>query len=466
MLDKQLNFLQEGTFFGQVNEDLEEAVLATFINYPDKFYEFSDQINIKGFSTEANRYIYNSIVECAEESKIDIITVTDKVNSKGYTKRILEKYKFDLIDFINEITETIQTDHHITAHIKLLMAYAMRRELLNLSNEINEDSNEMVNPEEIISKITSKIVELQEFSDVDEFNVTKTLENVVANMNDVQGKNYVKSYIAEIDNFIYGWEYSDLIIIAGAASMGKTAFVLEIVKNNIVNKNKIAIFSLEMSKEQMLTRMIASHGLINLSKIRKKQMKQIDWSNFYESAKYFENKNYFIDDKSGNLNQICNKMRKYNIKDNVRIFIVDYLQLVTIDLKSKSGTREQEISKISRAFKQLCRELKIVIIALSQISRAVSQRANKRPILSDLRESGAIEQDADMVMFVYRPAYYNIEDRIPEVEEVEIIFAKGRSTGIGSEKLKYISQFTKFASEIEFIENEKLQAFKNYTRDF
>ena len=465
-MNEQLNFLQEGTFFGQVNEDLEEAVLATFINYPDKYYEFADQINIKGFSSEANRYIYNSIVECAEESKVDIITITDKVNSKGYTKRIFEKHQFDLIDFINEITDRIQTDHHLKAHIKLLMAYAMRRELLNLSNEINVDSNDMISPEDIISKITSKIVELQEFSDIDEFNSIKTLQNVIQNMTDVKGKNYVKSYIPEIDNFIYGWEFSDLIIIAGAASMGKTAFVLEIVKNNIINKFKVAIFSLEMSKEQMLTRMIASHGLINLGKIRKKQMKEADWNDFYNSAKYFENDNYFIDDKSGNLHQICNKIRKFNIKDNVKLFVVDYLQLVSIDLKNRSGTREQEISKISRAFKQLCRELKIVIIALSQISRAVSQRANKRPILSDLRESGAIEQDADMVIFVYRQAYYNIEVDIPEIEEVEIIFAKGRSTGIGSERLKYLSQFTKFASEIEFIENEKLQAFKNYTKDF
>ena len=462
----QLTFLQEGTFFGQNNSDLEEVVLGTFINYPDRYYEFADQVNIKGFSTESSRYVFTAIKECAEDSKIDIITVTDKVTSKGYNARIIEKTGYTLIDYINDIADRVSSDAHIKQHIKLLMAYSTRRELLTLSNEINKDSNDMVSPDDIIAKITDKIVELQEYADVEEYNPIKTLQGVIDNMSDKEGKNYIKTFIQEIDNFIFGWELSDLIIIAGVASMGKTAFVLEIVKNHIIRNLPVAVFSLEMSKEQMLTRMIASHGCIDLGKIRKKQLTSTDWNAFYDSAKYFENENYFIDDKSGDLNHICNKIRKLNIKNNCKFFVVDYLQLVTINLKSKSGTREQEISKISRAFKQLCRELKLVIIALSQISRAVSQRASKKPILSDLRESGAIEQDADMVMFVYRPAYYDIEERIPEIENVEIIIAKGRSTGIGSENLKYIGKFAKFASEVEFLENEKLQAFENYNRDF
>ncbi len=465
-MNDQLTFLQEGTFFGQSNDDLEEIVLGTFINYPDRYYEFADQVNIKGFSTEASRYVFTAIQECAEDSKIDIITVTDRVNTKGYNTRIIEKTGATLIDYINEIADRVSTDAHIKTHIKLLMAYSQRRELLNLANQINEDSNDMVSPDEIISKITDKIVELQEYADVEEYNPIKTLQGVIDNMSDKDGKNYIKTFIQEIDNFIYGWELSDLIIVAGAPSMGKTAFALEIAKNHIIRNLPVAIFSLEMSKEQLLTRMIASYGCIHLGKIRKKQLKEKDWNDFYDSAKYFENENYFIDDKSGDLNHICNKIRKLNIKNNCKFFIVDYLQLVTIPNTKRNGTREQEIAKISRTFKQLCRELKIVIIAISQISRAVTQRANKRPILSDLRESGAIEQDADMVMFVYRAAYYEIEERIPEIENVEIIIAKGRSTGIGNENLKYISQFAKFASEIEFLENEKLQAFENYNRNF
>ena len=377
-MESQLTFLQEGTFFGQSNNDLEDAVLATFINYPDRYYEFADQVNIKGFSTESTRYIYTAIFECAEESKIDIITVTDKINSKGYTKRILEKNGFNLIDYLNDIVDNIQTDAHIKTHVKLLMAYSTRRELLNLSKEINDDSNDMINPDEIISKITSKIVELQEFADVEEYNAIKTLQSVIENMQDKEGKNYIKTYIQEIDQFIFGWELSDLIIVAGAPSMGKTAFALEIAKNHIIRDQPVAIFSLEMSKEQLLTRMIASYGCIDLGKIRKKQLNENDWNLFYDCVKYFENPNYFIDDKSGDLHHICNKIRKLNIKNNCKFFIVDYLQLVTVGNKSKNGTREQEISKISRTFKQLCRELKIVIIAISQISRAVSQRASKR----------------------------------------------------------------------------------------
>jgi len=461
----QLTFMQEGTFFGQSNDDLEEIVLATFINYPDKYYEFADQINIKGFSTEATRYIYSAVREVAEESKIDIITITDKINAKGYVKRIAETTRFSLVDFLNDIVDRVETDAHISTHVKLLMAYSTRRELLALSKEINDDSNDMVNPDEIISKVTSKIVELQELTDVEEYNPIKTLQAVISNMQDKEGKNYIKTYIQEIDNFIFGWELSDLIVVAGAPSMGKTAFALEIAKNHITRSNPVAIFSLEMSKEQLLTRMIASYGCIHLGKIRKKQLNEKDWNDFYDTAKFFENENYFIDDKSGDLNTICNKIRKWNIKNNCKFFIIDYLQLVTTNAK-RNGTREQEIAKISRTLKQLCRELKIVIVAISQISRAVTQRANKRPILSDLRESGAIEQDADMVIFVYRAAYYEIEERIPDIERVEIIFAKGRSTGVGTEELKYIAEYAKFTSEIDFIENEKLQTFQSYNRNF
>ena len=465
-MDNQLTFLQEGTFFGQSNDDLEEVVLGTFINYPDKYYEFADQVNLRGFSTESSRYVFSAIKECAEESKIDIITVTDKVTQKGYNTRTIESSGFSLIDYINSLADRVSTDAHIKTHIKLLMAYSTRRELLNLAKEINDDSNDMKNPDEIISKITEKIVELQELTDVEEYNAIKTLQGVIENMSDKDGKNYIKTFIQEIDNFIFGWELSDLVIIAGAPSMGKTAFSLEIAKNHIIRGLPVAIFSLEMSKEQLLTRMIASYGCIDLGKIRKKQLNENDWSTFYDSVKYFENPNYFIDDKSGTLHQICNKVRKLNIKNGCKFFIIDYLQLVSVAKTSKNGNREQEIAKISRTLKQLCRELKIVIIAISQISRAVTQRASKKPILSDLRESGAIEQDADMVMFVYRAAYYEIEERIPEIENVEIIIAKGRATGVGSEMLKYISKFAKFASEIEFIENEKLQTLQNYSRSF
>jgi replicative DNA helicase len=453
----QTDLLKEGHFFGQNNIEVEEIVLATFVNYPDTYYEFAEQINLTAFSREETRYIYKCIDICSKESNIDIITVSDKLKSLGYWERIQNAYSTDIVTYLNNIAKRAFNDQHLASHVKILMAYSARRELNLLADLIAEKSNDMVPPEEIINKINSTIIGIQEIQEPDEFDAEKTLQEMYNDMKDVDGANFIKSYIRKLDDFIYGWELSDLIILAGAPSMGKTALALEIARNHIIKKEPIAIFSLEMSKSQLMTRLVASEACINLGRIRAKQLDTTDWDEINRTVGKFQHDQYWIDDKSGDLWKICNKIRKLYMKNGCKFFIIDYLQLMSVSL-GKYSNREQEISKISRALKELARELGVVIIALSQVSRKPNDRSNKRPQLSDLRESGAIEQDADMVIFVYRPSYYNLEDGIPTIEDAELIIAKGRSTGIGKVDIQFISQYTKYISQEEINTHAKLQA--------
>jgi len=215
-----------------------------------------------------------------------------------------------------------------------------------------------------------------------------------------------------------------------------------------------------MSKLELTKRMVASYACIELRKLRdKKKLDVIDKQDIKKSADLFRSKQYFIDDKARKLTKILNSIRKHVIRHKTKLVIIDYLQLITYN--SKSGNREQEIATISRALKEIAAELEIVVIALSQLNRQVNSRQNKRPVLSDLRESGAIEQDADMVIFPFRPAYYEMSEKgIPAMEtDVELIIAKGRSTGVGTVYTTYISRYVKFVSD--FKENEKIQVFAN-----
>jgi len=225
--------------------------------------------------------------------------------------------------------------------------------------------------------------------------------------------------------------------------MGKTAFALRIFQNATEFGYHPVFFSLEMGANQLATRIIASESNIELNKIRTKSMSMNQRDKLREAAENLAKKKFVIDDKSGRLDQILNKIRKYHIKFGSKLFIIDYLQLASVNIGNKSN-REQEISKITRSLKELAREKSIVIIALSQLNREVSKRGDKRPMLSDLRESGSIEQDADFVIFPYRPAYYEPEKKPPFREDAKLIIAKGRSTGTATIDVQFIRFYTKY----------------------
>lgn len=460
-MGKQLSFDNLPNFIGQTNVEIEEIVLGTFINYADTYYLLSDSVSVKDFSTTETRLIYQAILELSKISKIDITTVTDMLIKKKYVLLSNVKSEVNLITYLEEICGKVDTDKNIKDHVKILNGYTQRRELFSLSRNISEMCNDSQDGLEIIQSIHKSLLDIQELAEVEDFNVEKSMVNF---MNDLESEVAlgVKSGIPCLDNFIYQFDLNNLIIIAGAPSMGKTAFALEIFKNNIMSDGSYPIFfSLEMTDLELTKRLISSYSCIEMHKFRDKSLDSIDKNQVNEAVKAFKERSYFIDDKSRKLGKILNQIRKQVIRHGCRLVVIDYLQLISC--RSKSGNREQEIATISRSLKEVAAELKIVVIALSQLNRQVNARTNKRPMLSDLRESGAIEQDADMVIFPYRPAYYEMQDKgIPELEtDVEIIIAKGRSTGVGSVYANYVSKYVKFISD--FKENAKIQILANST---
>ena len=259
----------------------------------------------------------------------------------------------------------------------------------------------------------------------------------------------------DLDYKTSGLQPSDLILVAARPSMGKTAFVLNIAQHVAFKQNRtVAVFSLEMSKEQLVNRLFSLESYVDAQLLRTGNLKDSDWEKLIEGAGTIGRSNLIIDDTPGiSISEMRSKCRKYKMEHNLELIIIDYLQLMSGSVGGRNESRQQEISDISRSLKALARELSVPVIALSQLSRAVEQRPDHRPMLSDLRESGAIEQDADVVMFIYRDDYYNKDTE--HVNEAEIIIAKQRNGPIGTVTLTWLPQYTKFAnSERKVVDGE------------
>jgi replicative DNA helicase len=276
----------------------------------------------------------------------------------------------------------------------------------------------------------------------------------------------VESGFTELDRFTSGWQKSDLVVIAARPGMGKTAFVISLARNAAVNFNKpVAVFSLEMASVQLVLRMIAGETGIDSEKLRRGDLKDAEWQQLISQTGKLSEAPIYIDDTPAlSIFELRSKCRRLKQKHDVQMIVVDYLQLMRADVDNKNGNREQEISTISRSLKAIAKELNVPVLALSQLSRAVETRgaasSSKRPQLSDLRESGAIEQDADMVLFIYRPEYYKLEideENQPTKGMAEIIIAKHRNGATGTVKLKFIAHLAKFA-DLDFDETASQSA--------
>jgi replicative DNA helicase len=456
-MPKQTSLLTEGHFFGQNNIEIEELVLGAFVNFPNSYYQVADQLSIEEFSSQETRYIYSAIKEVATYSKIDIATVTDKLIQKKYDSIMSNKLGFNLLSYLNTICEQTETDEHLTEHVKLLNGYAQRRALLILGKNIIEQCNDMIDPSEIIEEGTKTFINVQEMGEVEDFNKSTKIDEIITTIKNREIPPILKSGIKTLDKFMYGWEYGEMVVVAGAPSMGKTALALEIFKNAIHFNYNPVMFSLEMSDQSLLKRMFAAESQIDVSKMRSMSLTDEEITRLSETGEKFKQYNFWIDYKSRKISKICNQIRKYVIRHKTKLVVLDYLQLADCDIV-KTNNREQQIAVMSRQLKEVAAELNIVIIPLSQINRGVNSRENKRPMLSDLRESGAIEQDADMVCFVYRPAYYNIQGEKPSIENAELIIAKGRNTGVGKVEIQYVPRFTKYLSD-------EPRTFENYTEN-
>jgi replicative DNA helicase len=420
----------------------EVQILATLLHVKDSYYMVSDRLKEEMFYDLNHQLIFKGIKELAKKgTEIDQVTMHEIIIEKGYHK--LPGAETLLSTMIQLPTDMVKA-YMLEAHIEVMKQIYQRRQLHKIGGDVREKAMNGEAANEIITYLNTEIVDLNQVADED-FNAERTVMEAYEDTQKIDDTSFVKTGIIVLDEFIFGLQLTDLVILGGAASMGKTAFALRIFKNMIEAGECPAFFSLEMGKKQLITRLLAMDAEINLLSIRKKSLSMMQREKMEKTAKELSKKKFLIDDKTGDLYQILNKIRKYNIKYGTKVFVIDYLQLVNVTL-GRNSSREREIATISRSLKQIARDLEVIIIALSQLSREVGKRTDTKPKLSDLRESGAIEQDADFVIFPYRPAYYENRDtsKIPFKERAEIIIAKGRGTGTKSLFVDFISQYTKY----------------------
>ena len=354
------------------------------------------------------------------------------------------------LELIRDLITAVPTSANVRYYAQIVQDKATLRRLIRVNEEIaNTCYGGKEKVEDILEDTEKRIFQVLQKKSTDDFVpikdiVLKALDKIeMASRNKGSVTGLATGFI-DLDYKTSGFQPSDLILVAARPSMGKTAFVLNIAEYMAFRNNAtVAIFSLEMSKEQLVNRLFSLESRVDAQLLRNGNLSDTDWANLIEGAGIIGRSNLIIDDTPGiSVSELRSKCRKYKLEHNLDIVMIDYLQLMQGGKKSES--RQQEISDISRSLKEIARELQVPVVALSQLSRAVEQRPDHRPILSDLRESGAIEQDADVVMFLYREDYYNKDTERKDVAEV--IIAKQRNGPIGTVELAWLPQYTKFAN--------------------
>ncbi len=375
---------------------------------------------------------------------VDLMTLKDKLDHMDAMPELSD------INFLKELLDSVPTSANAKYYAGIVREKSVLRQLIKTSEHIaNTCYSGKEELDEILDETEKKVFSIvqnrgeSEYVSIDKvvLNAMERIETVSKIRGTVTG---LPSGYTDLDYKTSGFQKSDLVIIAARPAMGKTAFELNIAEYMAFRKNAtVAIFSLEMSKEQLVNRLLALESSVDSQKIRTGDVDDGDWEKLIEGANTIAKSHMIIDDTASiSISELKSKCRRYKREFDLGIVIIDYLQLMTTTGRSES--RQQEISEISRSLKSLARELNVPIIALSQLGRAVESRPDKRPMLSDLRESGAIEQDADMVMFLYRDDYYNKESEKKGIAEV--IIAKQRNGPIGTIELAWIPKYTKFAN--------------------
>ena len=426
--------------------EAEQAVLGSMLTDKDAVISAIEFLKEEDFYRTDNRAIYEAILNLYNRAEpIDIITVKAELESIGKFEQV------GGLTYLASLPDKVPTTANAMKYIKIVEEKSTLRNLIKTANEIIElgyDPTEDV--EDIMESAEKKIFDIMQNKDkkgyapiqdilVESFN---QLEELYNRKQHITG---VPSGFIELDYKTAGFHGSDLVLIAARPAMGKSAFALNIATNAAVRANvPVVIFSLEMSKEQMVNRILCSEAMVDSNKVRTGKLEEDDWTKLAGSIGPLSDSEIYIDDTPGiSVSEIRAKCRKLKLEKNIGMVLIDYLQLVQGSNK-RNGSREQEISEISRSLKILAKELNVPVIALSQLSRAVEQRPDHRPMLSDLRESGAIEQDADIVMFLYRDDYYNKESEKKDIAEV--IIAKHRGGSLGTVELLWLGSYTKFVN--------------------
>ena len=438
--------------------ELEEAVLGALMLDNEALSDTIDILKPEYFYRMEHQKIFDAIIVLFNESKpVDILTVIEQLKKMGALENIGGAF------YITELTNSVSSSANTEYHARIIVEKFIQRSLIQISSNIIKDSfDETIDVFDLLSKAEQNLFSVTEGSlrkSYDKMSVliTNAIQSIEELKNKKDGLSGVPSGFSKLDRVTSGWQKSDLIIIAGRPGMGKTALALTMARNIAINhKSPIGIFSLEMSSDQLVNRLISSESEIPSGKLRKGNLEEYEFVQLHEKIRDLAEAPIYIDDTPGlSVFELRAKARRLVKNHGVHIIIVDYLQLMTAG-GNKSGNREQEISTISRSLKGIAKELKIPVIALSQVNRGVESRTStsKRPILADLRESGAIEQDADIVTFIYRPEYYKIyewENSDDSRGQAEIIIAKHRNGSLENIRLKFISNLAKF-SDLDYFD--------------
>ena len=426
--------------------EAEQAIIGSMLTDKDAVIAAVEVLQEQDFYREDNKIIYSAILNLYNRAEpIDIITLKSELKSMG---------KFEAVgglEYIVQLPDKVPTTSNVEQYIKIVEEKSMLRALIKTADELitlGYDPTQEV--EQVIDTAEKKIFQVMQKKNQKGYSSIKdilvdTFTQLEQLYNQKESITGVPTGFVDLDYRTSGLHNSDLILVAARPAMGKSAFALNIATNAAVRaKVPVAIFSLEMSKEQMTNRILCSEAMVDSAKVRTGKIDDDEWAKLAATSGELSEAGIYIDDTPGiSIMEIRAKCRKMKLEKNIGLVVIDYLQLVQGSNK-KGGSREQEIAEISRSLKILAKEIDVPVIALSQLSRAPEQRIDHRPMLSDLRESGSIEQDADIVMFLYRDDYYNEDTEKKNIAEV--IIAKHRSGATGTVELLWLANYTKFAN--------------------
>ncbi|MBO4374951.1 MAG: replicative DNA helicase [Lachnospiraceae bacterium] len=428
----------------------ERSVIGAMFLSKDAIMTASEMLTSSDFYDSRYGLIFEAINELFNEQKpVDDVTILSVLRKKNAPDEVCN------LTFLGDIIDSVPTSANVRYYANTVRERALRRKVIKVCADIENDCYSGTgDTDDLINETEKKIFDLVQNRGHGTFvpiqnvviEVLRHIQEVSKSDSHITG---IPSGFDELDRMTAGFQPSDLVLIAARPSMGKTAFVLNIAQFACFRKNRnVLIFSLEMSKEQLVNRLLAMDSHVDSSKIRDGNLSDDDWKILIESGGTVGKSNLVIDDTPGiTVSELRSKCRRFKIEHGLDMIIIDYLQLMSGSRGAKSDqSRQQEISDISRALKALARELKVPVLALSQLSRAPEQRQDHRPQLSDLRESGAIEQDADLVMFIYRDDYYNEDSDRKGI--ADIIIAKHRNGEIGKVSLVWLAALTKFENMI------------------
>ncbi len=442
------------------NNEAEQSVLGAIIIDPQLMGETQGVLLPESFYRGAHQHIFRAMMHLFEEnSEIDVVTLMDQLTSEGTLSEAGGP------QYLAELASNVPTTRNIEYYREIVYKLAAKRNLIRVADQIAKDGYDSeLDLDDILSDAERKILELastresEGFKDIRDVlgQVYENAEELDQNSGQTPG---IPTGYRDLDQMTAGFNRNDLIILAARPSVGKTAFALNIAQKVATHESNytVGIFSLEMGADQLATRMICSSGNVDSNRLRTGTMTEEDWNRFTVAVGKLSKTKIFIDDTPGiRITDLRSKCRRLKQEHGLDMIVIDYLQLIMGSGSRMSDNRQQEVSEISRTLKAIARELECPVIALSQLSRGVEQRQDKRPMMSDIRESGSIEQDADIVAFLYRDDYYNREDGEEDDDggmepvtnddngEIEVIIAKQRNGPTGTVKLHFMKQYNKF----------------------